>query len=78
MNYKEKRILEIGEEFNPRLAIRISKKLTSGKITVYDPSIYKTIKNSIIGYTHILSSLVKNIMEIIIPSNILLSIFLFL
>jgi len=46
MNYKEKRILEIGEEYNPRLAIRISKKLTTGKITVYDPSIYKTIKNS--------------------------------
>ena len=46
MNYKGKKILEIGEGFNPRLAIRISKKLTSGTITVYDPLIYKNIKKN--------------------------------
>ena len=46
MNYKEKKILEIGEGSNPRLAIRISKKLTTGTITVYDPLIYKNIKNN--------------------------------
>lgn len=46
MNYKEKKILEIGGGYNPRLAIRISKKLTKGTITVYDPLIYKNIKNN--------------------------------
>ena len=46
MNYKEKKILEIGGGTNPRLAIRISKNQTTGTITVYDQSILKSIKNN--------------------------------
>lgn len=46
MNYKEKKTLEIGEGFNPRLAIRIANNQTTGTITIYDPLISKRIKNN--------------------------------